>query len=92
MAIGAARLAAEQTDASQSRAAALTADHVENKGVVLAITPGQGPALGQWVVVTQELTMGAGAYTGLPSSPHVTLARVARLNSGWLVSEWSPQS
>jgi len=92
MAIGAARLPAEQTAASQSAAAELAVDHVQNKGVVLAIAPGQGPARGQWVVVTQEQTIGTGAYAGLPAAPHVTLARTAHLPHGWAVSEWSPQS
>jgi len=92
LAVGAARLAAEQTAASQSAAAELASNHVQNKGVVLTITPGQGPARGQWVVVTQEQTTGTGAYAGLPAAPHVTLARTARLHRGWAVSEWSPQS
>ncbi len=92
LAVGAARLAAEQTAASQSAAAALAADHVQDKGVVLAIAAGQGAARGQWVVVTQEQTIGTGAYAGLPAAPHVTLARTARLRRGWAVSEWSPQS
>jgi hypothetical protein len=92
LAVGAARLAADATAASQGAAAALAADHVQNKGVVLAIAAGHGPARGQWVVVTQEQTTGTGPYAGLPSSPHVTLARVTRLSHGFVVSEWSPQS
>ncbi len=92
LAIGAARLAAEQTVASESGAAGLTADHVRNQGVVLTIAPGQGPAHGEWVVVTQEQTIGTGPYASLPSSPHVTLAQTARLGPGWTVSEWRPQS
>jgi hypothetical protein len=92
LAVGAARLAAEQTAASESDAAALAADHVQNKGVVLAIAPGQGPAHGQWVVVTQEQTTGTGPYAGLPPAPHVTLAQTAHVGSGWAVSEWSPRS
>jgi hypothetical protein len=92
VAVGAARLAAEQTAASQSAAAALAGDHVQNKGVVLAIAPGQGPARGRWVVVTQEQTIGTGPYAGLPAAPHLTLARTARLHHGWAVSAWSPRS
>lgn len=91
LAVGAARLAAEQTAASQSGAATLEADRVQNKGVVLVIARGQGPARGKWVVVTQEQTTGIGPYAGLPSLPHVTLARTARLGGGWAVSEWSPK-
>jgi hypothetical protein len=87
LAVGAARLAPEQTATSQSAAAELAADHVQNKGVVLAITPGHGPARGQWVVVTQEQTIGTGPYAGLPAAPHVTLARVTRLERGFAVSD-----
>ncbi len=92
LAIGAARLVAAQTAASQSVAAELDADHVQNTGVVLTIAPGRGSARGQWVVVTQEQTKGTGPYLGLPSAPHVTLAQVMRLDHGWAVSEWSPRS
>jgi hypothetical protein len=92
MAVGAARLAAQQTAASESATAALAADRVRNKGAVLAITPGQGPARGRWIVVTQEQTIGTGPYAGLPSSIHVTLARVAQLRRWWVVSDWSPSS
>jgi hypothetical protein len=90
LAIGPARLAAEQTAASQSAATTLAADHVENRGVVLAIAPGQGRARSRWVVVTDELTTGTGPYAGLPSAVHVTLAQAARVGSGWLVREWLP--
>ena len=92
LAVGAARLAAEQTAASESAAAALAANHVQNKGVVLAIAPGKGPARGQWVVVTQEQTTGTGPYAGLPPSAHVTLARTARVHARWVISEWRPES
>jgi hypothetical protein len=92
LAVGAARLTAEQIAASESSAAELAADHVQNKSVVLAIAPGQGLARGQWVVVTEEQTTGTGPFAGLPAAPHVTLARTARAGSGWAVSEWSPRS
>jgi hypothetical protein len=90
LAVGPARLAAEQIAASQSAIATLAAHHVQNKGVVLAIAPDQGPARGQWVVVTQEQTTGIGPYAGLPTSLHVTLTRAVRVGAGWLVSEWTP--
>jgi hypothetical protein len=90
--VGPARLAAEQTAASASAIASLTASHVENQGVVLTIAPGEGAAGGQWIVVTQEQTSGTGAYAGLPPAPHVTVARVTRVGQGWAVSEWSPRS
>lgn len=92
MSIGAAKLIAEQTAASQSTTAALIANDVANSGQVVAIAPGQGPDSGQWVIVTQEHTSGNGSYTGLPAAPHVTLARVRQLSNGWAVSAWNPSS
>jgi hypothetical protein len=92
IAIGTARQASEQTIASQSATTELTANHVQNKGIVLAISPGEGPAHGQWVVVTQEQTTGTGPYAGLPASLHVTLARIQHLDRGWVVSSWIPRN
>ncbi len=90
LSVGPPRLAAEQLAASQSTNAALAADHVENRGVVLSIAEGQGPAQGEWVVVTEEETSGSGTYAGLPVGTQVTLARVTRLGGGWAVSGWTP--
>jgi hypothetical protein len=91
LAVGAARLTAEQEDASASAAAALAADHVQNTGVVLSIAAELGPTRGQWIVVTQEQSTGTGPYAGLPPTLHVTLARTERLKRGWAVSEWTPR-
>lgn len=92
LAVGAARLTAEQIAASHSTTAALAAEHVQNTGVVLAIAPGQGPVRGQWIVVTQEQTIGEGPYAGLPPTLHVTLARTRRLGQGWAISSWTPST
>jgi hypothetical protein len=92
LAVGQARLAAQQTAAAQSTSAVLARDNVRNEGVVVAIALGKGPARTQWVVVTQERTTGTGPYAGLPSLAHVTLARVSFQTGGWAVSEWSPSS
>jgi hypothetical protein len=92
LAVGPARLAAEQIVASNSAALELAANHVQNEGVVLAIAPGRGPAVGQWVVVTQEQTSGSGPYVGLPPTLHVTLARTERLHHGWVISAWTPRT
>jgi hypothetical protein len=91
LAVGAARLTAEQLVASNSAAAALAANHVQNKGVVLAIAPGRGSIVGQWIVVTEEQTTGTGPYAGLPPTLHVTLGRTERLGHGWVVSGWTPR-
>jgi hypothetical protein len=90
LAIGPARLAAEQAMASQSGAMSLAVHHVENRGVVLTIAPGEGRARGRWVVVTEELTTGTGPYAGLPRTLQVTLAQAVQVKSGWLVREWAP--
>jgi hypothetical protein len=92
MAVDPARLEAQQTAASESTLAMLTANHVQNTGVILAVAPGQGPAAGSWVVVTQETTTGRGPYAGLPTTAHVTLARAVRIDRRWVISEWHPQS
>lgn len=92
LAIGPARLAALQTAASLGRAGELAAHRVQNTGVVLAIAREEGAARGRWVVVTQEQTTGTGAYAGLPSSLHVTLARVVPAGGGWVVWGWWPAS
>ena len=92
MSIGAARLVAQQTAAGGGAAAALAANHVVNSGQVIAIAPGQGGDAGEWVVVTQEHTTGAGPYAGLPPGPHVTLAEVTHEPGGWVVSRWLPIS
>lgn len=92
LAVGAARLTAEQAGASRSAAGALAANHVQNTGVVLSIAAGRGPARGQWVVVTQEQSTGTGPYAGLPPTLHVTLARTERVNRSWVISEWSPRT
>ncbi len=90
LAVGAARLTAEQIAASHSTTAQLIADHVQNTGTVLSIAPGQGPARNQWIIVTQEHTTGTGPYAGLPPTLRVTLARTQHLNRGWAVSDWTP--
>jgi hypothetical protein len=92
LSVGVARLGAEQAAAAQSGVAALAAHDVANVGQVVAIAPGEGSDRGQWVVVTEEHTTGTGAYAGLPAGPHVTLARVVHLASGWAVSAWDPIS
>ncbi len=92
LAVGAARLTAEQIAASNSATVELAANHVQNKGVVLTIAPGLGPAVGQWVVVTQEQTTGTGPYAGLPPTLHVTLAGTERVNGGWVIAKWTPRT
>ena len=92
LAVGAARLTAEQIAASSSTVEELAAHHVQNRGVVLAIAPGRGPAAGQWIVVTQEQSTGTGPYAGLPPTLHMTLVSTEHLEHGWVVSDWTPRT
>ena len=59
---------------------------------MLGIAPSQGPARGQWIVVTEEQTTGGGPYAGLPPTTHVSIARVKQWGQGWGVSEWTPET
>ena len=90
--IGAARLEAQQAAASASTDTQLETDHVSNTGEIVSAQPGTGPAAGRWVIVTSEKTLGTGDYEGLPAAIHVTYAAVTQLRTGWVVSQWTPQS
>ena len=92
LSIDQARAAALQAAASAARDPELTRSHVENRGQVLAITPGSGPASRRWVIVTTQTTTGTGDYAGLPAALHVTYAQVTHTPTGWVVSQWSPQN
>jgi hypothetical protein len=92
LAVGPARLTVEQLAASASIVAELARNHVQNRGIVLAIAPGRGPAAGQWIVVTQEESTGTGPYAGLPPTLHVTLASTEHLEHGWVISSWIPRT
>jgi hypothetical protein len=90
--VGSARLQARQAAASATADTQLTADHVTNRGEIVSAQPGDGPAAGTWVIVTAEKTVGTGDYQGLPAAVHVTCATVTHLSSGWVISQWAPQS
>ena len=87
-----ARAQALQAAASYQRDTTLLASNVANAGTVISIATGQGDARGRWVIVTSETTTGRGDYTGLPATLHVTYAQVAHQPTGWIVTEWSPQT
>lgn len=92
LAVGPARLTAEQIAASSSAVAELAAHRVQNRGIVVAIAPGRGPVAGQWIVVTQEQSTGTAPYAGLPPTLHVTLASTEHLDRGWAISGWTPRT
>lgn len=87
-----ARAQALQAAASAARDPQLTHSQVANHGQLIAITPGAGAATADWVLVTGEHTTGQGNYGGLPPTLHVTYAQVTHTPSGWVVSQWSPQT
>jgi hypothetical protein len=91
MSVDEARATALQAAAGAARDAELTRSQVANRGQIIAITPGQGPPGGRWVLVTTETTTGTGDYSALPAAIHVTYAQVTRTTNGWVVSQWSPQ-
>ncbi len=88
--IGQAHAQALQAAASYGHDSTLQASQVANSGSIIAIAPGQGPAAGSWVIVTQESTTGTGNYAGLPPTDHVTDAQLTHTRNGWIVSSWSP--
>jgi hypothetical protein len=90
--LGGARAQALQAAASYAHDSTLTASHVTNTGTVVSIAAGQGVGAGQWVVVTSETTSGQGDYQGLPAQLHVTYSQLTYTRTGWVVSEWSPQT
>ena len=92
MSLGQARAEALQAAASVQRDDLLTRSQVANAGQVVAIAPGEGAAMGEWVVVTREQTTGQGDYAGLPTTLHVIYARLVQTRQGWVVSSWSPQN
>jgi hypothetical protein len=89
---GTARAEALQAAARYSRDPELMDSRVANTGSIVSIAPGNGPQRSAWVIVTSEHTSGQGDYAGLPASPHVTYAHVIHAPTGWVVSQWSPQS
>jgi hypothetical protein len=90
--LGQARAQALQAAASAAGDTQLLRSRVANGGSVVAIAQGQGPAAGQWVVVTREQTTGQGDYAGLPPTVHVIYAQVAATPSGWVVERWQPEN
>jgi len=90
--LGQARTQALQAAASAKADTVLARSHVANTGEIVAIVAGEGPAAGEWVIVTREQTSGRGDYAGLPPTLHVTYSQVTRTPHGWVVSSWAPQS
>jgi hypothetical protein len=92
LSLGQARALAQQAAATAGRDTQLQAGQIANSGQVISLAPGQAGANGQWVIVTSELTTGAGDYQGLPPTLHIIYARVTDTPQGWVVSGWQPQN
>ena len=90
--LGSARAQALQAAASYQHDATLQRSHVANSGQVVSIAAGQGPAAGQWVIVTSEKTTGQGDYQGLPAQLHITYAQLTHTPGGWVISAWEPRT
>jgi hypothetical protein len=91
MAVGDARATERLATAQTLRDMTLRRARVWNKGVLVSVAADR-LAPGSWVVVSREQTGGSGEYEALPSGYHLTLARVTRVEGGWAVSSWEPQS
>ncbi|MGO8906646.1 MAG: hypothetical protein ACLQMH_13635 [Solirubrobacteraceae bacterium] len=91
MSVGAARLTEQQAAASSQADSTISQGHIYNSGQVVEVGPDLAHG-GMWIVVTREQTGGDAQYEGLPSTYHVTLARVAPVPGGYAVSEWLPQT
>lgn len=89
--IGSARQAEQQAAAASAGDPTIRQGAIHNSGQVLSVAPDLTTA-GLWIIVTREQTGGNTQYEGLPASYHVTLARLARVDGGYAVSEWLPQS
>ena len=92
LAIGAARVQAQQAAAVGATNSQLKQDHVSNSGEVVSISPGSRPAEGLWVIVTSETTGGQGQYQGLPGELHIIYAKASHTRHGWVISQWMPQT
>jgi len=90
--LGQARGQAVQAAASAARDPELTRSQVANHGQLIALTPGQGAAGGEWVMVTREQTTGQGQYVGLPATLHVIYAQLNHSSAGWVVTRWEAQN
>lgn len=92
MSVGDARQAESQAAASAQRDTALVKGGIYNRGSVITISPVIGGQPGEYGVITREETGGDEEYAGLQAAFHVTLATVQRVDRGWTVREWQPQS
>jgi hypothetical protein len=90
MSVGAARLSERRAAASSQADTTITSGHIFNQGQIVSIAPDL-PRPNTWVIVTREQTGGNTQYAGLPAAYHVTLAQLAKVPGGYVISLWLPQ-
>jgi len=92
-AIGQARSALQLAAAQTAGDYELKRGGIANDGIVEAVAP-LPAGRNQYLVVTRESTTAAAdaAYQGLRPAWHVAIATVARLEGGWVLSGWQPES
>jgi hypothetical protein len=90
--IGQARSALQLAAAQTAGDYELKHGGIANSGTVEAVAP--LPMRNQYLVVTRESTTATAdaAYQGLRPAWHVAIATVARLDGGWVLSGWQPES
>jgi hypothetical protein len=83
--VGAARSSEREAAASSRNDTTMRRGHIYSSGEILSIAQ-DASRPGRWVIVTREQTGGDAQYEGLPAGYHVTLAQLARVASGYVVS------
>jgi hypothetical protein len=91
MSVGPARLAEHQATAASQADTTIRRGHIYNTGQIVSVAPERSHT-GTWVVVTREKTGGSSEYQGLQAAYHVTLAKLAHLQDGYVIESWLPQS
>ncbi len=91
MSVGAARLAERQAAASSQADTTIARGHIYNTGQIVSVAPDLSQP-GTWVIVTREQTGGSSEYQGLEAAYHVTLAKLAHVQQGYVIESWLPQS
>lgn len=91
--IGQARSALQLAAAQTAGDYELKHGGIANSGTVEAVAP-LPTGRNQYLVVTRESTTAAAdaAYQGLRPAWHVAIATVARLQGGWVLSGWQPET
>jgi hypothetical protein len=91
MSVGAARLSEQEAAARTAADSTIVRGQIYNRGQVVVLGRDQTHS-GWWVIVTREQTRGSSQYAGLPAAYHVTRARLAQVDGGFVVEQWLPQS